>query len=58
MEPGGPNNDIIAATEGFFIPGLSDFIAPLDLVKDLKTGNLYSSEFGGDGRITLLRPKS
>ena len=37
------------------INGMSKFIDPLDLVEDLKTGNLYVSEWGGQ-RLTLLRP--
>ena len=38
------------------IDGMSKFIDPLDLVEDLKTGNLYVSEWGGQC-LTLLRPK-
>jgi len=29
----------------------------LDLTEDVRTGNIYVSEYGGDGRIVLLRPK-
>jgi len=37
------------------IPGASNFVNPLDLAEDLKTGNLYVAEYGGKC-ITLLRP--
>ena len=56
LTPGGPNNDIISATEGYSIKGFSGFIDPLDLTEDTKNGNIYVSEFGGEGKITLLRP--
>lgn len=56
LEPGGEKNDIIAATEGNFVPGFSNFKAPLDLVEDINNGNIYVSEFGDEGKITLLRP--
>ncbi|WP_018615478.1 Ig-like domain-containing protein [Segetibacter koreensis] len=53
---GGANNDIISATEGYAIKGFSGFVDPLDLTEDTKNGDIYVSEFAGDGRITLLRP--
>ncbi len=56
LTPGGPNNDIIDATEGKNVDGFSGFIDPLDLTEDTLTGNIYVSEYGGNGRITLLRP--
>ena len=37
--------------------GMSKFIDPLDLVEDVKTGNLYVSEWGGQ-RLTLLKPEA
>jgi hypothetical protein len=61
LEPGGTNKNIIQATEGIKIPGLRrPFANPLDIVEDVKTGNLYLSEYydgNGDGqpRITLLK---
>ncbi|WP_425423099.1 DUF7594 domain-containing protein [Segetibacter koreensis] len=58
LTPGGTKNDIVSATEGYQIPGFSGFNDPLDLTEDTKTGNIYVSEYGGDGRITLLRPKT
>jgi len=53
----GTNNDIVASAEGPSIPGFSGFIDPLDLAEDVRNGNIYVSEYGGDsGKITLLRP--
>jgi glucose/arabinose dehydrogenase len=57
LEPGGPNNDIVSSIDGTSIEGFSGFVDPLDLTEDVKTGNIYVSEYGGDGRIILLRPK-
>lgn len=55
----GTNNNIISAVEGSSTPGLSGFLDPLDITEDVKTGNLYVSEYGGNnGTITLLRPSS
>lgn len=56
LKPGGPHNDIISAIEGYSIKGFSGFVDPLDLIEDTKNGNIYVSEFGGNGKITLLRP--
>jgi hypothetical protein len=56
LTPGGTNNDIISYNEGSAIQGFSGFIDPLDIVEDRRTGNLYVSEYGGDGKITLLQP--
>lgn len=58
LAPGGPNNDIISSIEGPSIEGFSGFVDPLDLVEDQKTGNIYVSEYGGTGRITLLRVRN
>jgi uncharacterized repeat protein (TIGR02543 family) len=61
LEPGATNKDIIRATEGIKIPGLRrPFANPLDIIEDMRTGNLYISEYFdgyGDGqpRITLLK---
>jgi hypothetical protein len=57
LTPGGANNDIIASIEGKSIPGFSGFVDPLDLTEDLRNGNIYISEYGGKGKIDLLRPK-
>lgn len=57
LTPGGVNNDIISSMEGTSIPGFSGFKDPLDLVEDPANGNIYVAEFGGKGKITLLRPK-
>jgi hypothetical protein len=56
LTPGGPNNDIISAAEGYAIKGFSGFVDPLDLTEDTTNGDIYVSEFGGEGKITLLRP--
>ena len=57
LSPGGPKNDIVRSIDGTSIEGFSGFIDPLDLTEDVRTGNIYVSEYGGDGRIVLLRPK-
>lgn len=55
----GTNDDIISSVEGSSTPGFTGFIDPLDITEDVKTGNLYVSEYGGDkGTITLLRPST
>ncbi len=56
--PGGPHNDIISSIEGPSIEGFSGFVDPLDLTEDVRNGNIYVSEYGGTGRIVLLRPKN
>lgn len=56
LTPGGPDNDIVSATEGYSIEGFSGFNDPLDLTEDTTKGNIYVSEYGGDGQIILLRP--
>ncbi|MFD2515175.1 malectin domain-containing carbohydrate-binding protein [Pontibacter locisalis] len=61
LEPGTSNLDIIRATEGSAVPGLRrPFANPLDVIEDVRNGNLYISEYfdgNGDGqpRITLLK---
>jgi glucose/arabinose dehydrogenase len=57
LTPGGPKNDIVSSIDGTSIEGFSGFIDPLELTEDVKTGNIYVSEYGGNGRIILLRPK-
>ena len=57
LTPGGPSNDIVSATEGYSIKGFSGFNDPLDITEDTSRGNLYVSEYGGDGDIVLLKPK-
>ncbi len=56
LTPGGTDNDIVSATEGYSINGFSGFDDPLDLTQDTTKGNIYVSEYGGGGKITLLRP--
>jgi hypothetical protein len=56
LTPGADKN-IASSIEGSSIPGFSGFIDPLDLTEDVRNGNIYVSEYGGDsGKITLLRP--
>jgi len=57
LTPGGSNNDIISSIGGLSIEGFSGFKDPLDLTEDLNTGNIYVSEYGGEGKIVLLRVK-
>lgn len=58
LTPGGTDKDIVSATEGSAIMGFSGFQDPLDLTEDLTNGNIYVSEYGGEGRITLLKAES
>ena len=53
--PDGPNGDVTTAKVG--IPGFTGFTDPLDLTEDVRTGNLYVSDFGTQS-ITLLRPSN
>jgi len=61
LAPDAVNKSKVTATEGIKIPGLRrPFANPLDVIEDVKTGNLYISEYfdgNGDGkpRITLLK---
>ncbi|MDQ4139515.1 MAG: Ig-like domain-containing protein [Bacteroidota bacterium] len=61
LAPSRSNPNSITATEGITIPGFRrPFSNPLDVIEDVKTGNLYLSEYydgNGDGqpRITLLK---
>ena len=56
LEPGS-DFDIAKAIEGLSVPGFSGFYDPLDLTEDVRTGFIYVSEYGGDGRISLVKPK-
>jgi N-acetylneuraminic acid mutarotase len=58
LTPGTSSTDIASFTEGVNIPGFSGFVDPLDLTEDTITGNIYISEYGGEGTITLIRPGS
>ncbi len=58
LTPGGRNNDIVSALEGYAIEGFSGFVDPLDITEDTTNGNIYVSEYGGNGRIVLLKPKT
>ncbi|RDC63122.1 Ig-like domain-containing protein [Adhaeribacter pallidiroseus] len=61
LDPDATNKSKITATEGIKVPGFRrPFANPLDIIEDVKTGNLYISEYydgNGDGqpRITLLK---
>lgn len=57
LTPGDACHDIVSYSDGAFIEGLSGLSMPLDLVEDVRTGNIYVAEFGS-GRITLLKPKA
>ncbi len=50
----GGDKGIIGDTEGNQV-GLANFFDPLDLVEDVRTGNVYISEYAID-RITLAKP--
>jgi hypothetical protein len=52
----GSNKNISGYIDGASIQGFSGFVDPLDLVEDVSNGNIYVSEYGGDGKITLLVP--
>ncbi len=58
LTPGVPNLDIVNAEYG--ITGFTSLDSPLDLVEDLRNGNIYVAEFGGEssptGKIALLKP--
>jgi hypothetical protein len=56
LTAGGDQNDIVSVTEGISIEGFYGFVLPLDLIEDVRNGNIYVSEFGGEC-ITLLRPR-
>ncbi len=58
LTPGGLNNDIVSAAEGYSIEGFSGFNDPLDLTEDVRNGNIYVSEYGGEGKIVLLKPRT
>ena len=48
------NGDVVETIAG--LDGFTGLNAPLDLVEDPKTGNLYVAEYRGQ-QVTLLRPK-
>jgi hypothetical protein len=52
----GSDKNISGYIDGASIQGFSGFVDPLDLVEDVTNGNIYVSEYGGDGKITLLVP--
>lgn len=56
LTTGGEEKDIVGFSEGTSIEGFYGFVLPLDLTEDVRRGNIYVSEFGGEC-ITLLRPK-
>jgi hypothetical protein len=56
LEPGGDHKNIVRKTMGSSVPGFTNFLLPIDLTEDRSTGNIYVSEYGGEGCITLLRP--
>ncbi|MCU7548183.1 Ig-like domain-containing protein [Chitinophagaceae bacterium LB-8] len=59
LTPGGTYNDIVDYKDGSSIQGFTGFVDPLDLVEDVRNGNIYVSEYGGNtGKITLLKPNS
>jgi len=58
LTPGGTNNNIVNFYEGALIQGFTGFVDPLDLVEDVRNGNIYVSEYGGNGKITLLKPNT
>lgn len=58
LTPGGANGDIVSSVEGAYIKGFSGFKDPLDVTEDVTNGNIYVSEYGDSGKITLLKPKS
>jgi hypothetical protein len=53
LEPDGATGAIRSAGVG--IPGFGNLVNPLDLTEDVRTGNLYVSEYGAQ-RLVLLRP--
>ncbi len=57
LTSGGLHNDIVSATEGYLIEGFSGFNDPLDLTENIRNGNIYVSEYGGEGKIVLLKPR-
>jgi hypothetical protein len=59
LTPGGTYKDIVDYMEGASIQGFTGFVDPLDLVEDVRNGNIYVSEYGGTtGKITLLKPNT
>jgi hypothetical protein len=58
LTPSSTTKDIVSYNEGASIKGFTGFVDPLDLVEDVRNGNIYVSEYGGNGKITLLRPNT
>jgi hypothetical protein len=58
LTPDATTKDITSFNEGGSIQGFTGFVDPLDLVEDVRNGNIYVSEYGGNGKITLLRPNT
>lgn len=56
LSPSSSTKDISNFTEGSAIEGFSGFVTPLDLAEDVRTGNIYVSEYGKGG-IILLKPR-
>ncbi len=50
LTPGG-NGDIVSSIAGAYVEGFSGFVDPLDLIEDIAKGNIYVSEYGGDGKL-------
>ncbi|HXE54653.1 MAG TPA: Ig-like domain-containing protein, partial [Tepidisphaeraceae bacterium] len=48
-----PSGDITEALTG--IAGFTGFVNPVDLIEDIRSGDIYVAEFGAK-RLTLLRP--
>jgi glucose/arabinose dehydrogenase/mono/diheme cytochrome c family protein len=55
LEPGGDEQNIYRHYDGKYL-GMDNLDAPLDLIEDIKTGNIYVAEYGGSGKITLFKP--
>jgi glucose/arabinose dehydrogenase len=55
LEPDHATGEIRSAAVG--IPGFGKLANPLDVTEDVRTGNLYVSEYGAQ-RLVLLRPAS
>jgi hypothetical protein len=59
LAPDATSKDIVNSYEGALIQGFTGFVDPLDLVEDVRNGNIYVSEYGGTyGKITLLKPNT
>lgn len=56
LKPDQKSGEIPPDGDALDVPGLTGFANPLAIVLQPDSGNLYVSEFGGAGRIVLLRP--